>query len=178
MLIRNILVSTVISLSLLGLPAQMVMPDSTPLQNQQFRRLEQPLWLKGTVVGVSLSLIGLELWWFLLSKPKAKQVSSLQGIQEVTIVVEGGYEPSRVVVNAGQPVRLNFLRRDPSHCLEQVNLPDFGIAQNLPLNQTTTVEFLPQRPGTFTFTCGMNMYRGTVVVQAPQKISMSAQKTP
>jgi plastocyanin domain-containing protein len=92
--------------------------------------------------------------------------------------VEGGYEPSRVVVNAGQLVRLNFLRRDPSNCLEQVNLPDFGIAQSLPLNQITTVEFLPQLPGTFTFACGMNMYRGTVEVQAPKKSSMSSQKTP
>jgi plastocyanin domain-containing protein len=71
------------------------------------------------------------------------------------------------VVKAGQPVRLNFLRRDPSSCLEKVLLPDFHIAGDLVLNQVTSVEFTPQKPGQYLFTCGMNMFRGVVEVQAP-----------
>jgi len=40
-------------------------------------------------------------------------------------------------VQAGQLVRLNFDRRDPSNCLEEVRTPDFRIAQRLILNQIT-----------------------------------------
>jgi len=58
------------------------------------------------------------------------------------------------------------LRLDPSSCLEQVVFPDFHIAQNLELNQTTQVEFTPQKPGQYTFACGMNMFRGVVEVKA------------
>ena len=141
------------------------MQRSETEQSSQFRRIEQPLWLKSAVTLGGLGLIGLELWWFLLSKPKSQKAKTERGIQEIDIAVDGGYEPSRVVVNAGQPVRLNFLRRDPSSCLEEVRFPDFNIAQELPLNRVTPIEFTPDKPGTYTFTCGMNMFRGDIEVQ-------------
>jgi plastocyanin domain-containing protein len=131
----------------------------------QFHRIEQPLGLKLGITLGGIALISLELWWFLVSKSQARQAEAHQGIQELTITVDGGYEPSRVVVKAGQFVRLNFLRRDPSSCLEKVLLPDFHIAQDLDLNQVTSVEFTPEKPGQYTFTCGMNMFRGVVEVQ-------------
>ncbi|BAZ23715.1 hypothetical protein NIES4073_46040 [Kalymmatonema gypsitolerans NIES-4073] len=137
-------------------------------QMTAFRPIEQPLWVKGAVTSAGLALIGLEIWWFLLSKPKSQKAEAHDGIQEVTITVDGGYEPSRVVVNALQPVRLNFLRRDPSSCLEQVVLSDFHIAQELELNQVTTVEFTPEKAGQYTFACGMNMFRGVLEVKTPQ----------
>ncbi|MGH2412745.1 MAG: hypothetical protein ACRDEA_03420 [Microcystaceae cyanobacterium] len=43
----------------------------------QFRRIEQPFWVTGAVTVGGLSLIGLELWWFLLSKPKFSKKKSL-----------------------------------------------------------------------------------------------------
>ncbi|MBG1271826.1 cupredoxin domain-containing protein [Nostoc sp. WHI] len=141
------------------------MPVSEKSQTK-FQPIEQPLWVKGTVTGVGLALIGLETWWFLLSKPKSQKAEAHDGIQEISITVDGGYEPSRVNVNAGQKVRLNFLRRDPSSCLEEIRLPDFHIAKNLPLNQVTSIEFTPDKPGTYTFACGMNMFRGVIEVQA------------
>ena len=85
-----------------------------------------------------------------------------QGIQEVDIVVDGGYIPDRIDVRAGEPIKLNFFRKDPSSCLEKVLLPDFNKALDLTLNQTTTVEVLPEKSGEYTFTCGMNMYRGVI----------------
>lgn len=135
-------------------------------QTTEFRRLEQPFSLKVLVTLSGMGLIGLELWWFLFSKTQAQAANTSQGnIQEVMITVDGGYDPSRVIVHVGQPVRLNFLRRDPSSCLEQVLLPDFHIAQNLNLNHTTPVEFTPEKPGQYAFTCGMNMFRGVIEVQ-------------
>lgn len=146
----------------------------------QFRRIEQPLGNKIAVTLGGLGLIGLELWWFLLSKPKSQKVEDNEGIQEITIIVDGGYDPSRIVVEVGQLVRLNFLRKDKSSCLEEVRLPDFHIAQNLPFNQVTTVEFTPTKPGNYEFACGMNMFRGVVEVQASHaasKENFSAQVT-
>ena len=102
----------------------------------------------------------------MFNKAKGQQAKSIQGIQELTITVDGGYEPATVVVKVGQLVRLNFLRRDPNSCLEKVLLPDFHIMRELPLNQVTAVEFTPNKPGRYSFTCGMNMFRGVVEVQA------------
>ena len=106
-----------------------------------------------------------------------RQIPSHVGAITVADIVQndirmGGYEPSRIVVQAGQRVKLNFLRRDPSSCLEEVRLPDFHIAQNLPLNKATTVEFTPTQPGSYEFACGMNMFRGMIEVEtsnAPSK---------
>ncbi|HEY9668403.1 MAG TPA: cupredoxin domain-containing protein [Coleofasciculaceae cyanobacterium] len=135
-------------------------------QTAQFRRIEQPLANKVAVTLGGLGLIGLELWWFLLSKPKSRQATTQGGIQEVTVTVDGGYEPSQIVVQAGQLVRLNFDRKDASSCLEEVRFPVFHIAKELPLNQTTAIEFTPDQPGRYEFTCGMNMFRGVVEVQS------------
>ena len=174
MLSKKIIFSNVVALGfLLGISSgvavaqmPMEMPHSTTEKNVQFRQINQPLGLKMGVTLGGLGLIGLELWWFMFSKTKAKKADSNQGIQEMTITVDGGYEPSRVVVQAGQPVRLNFFRRDPSSCLEKVLIPDFKIAQDLDLNHVTPIEFTPKKPGQYTFTCGMNMCRGVLEVQA------------
>ena len=139
--------------------------ESAQEQTTQFRRIEQPLLLKIGVTLGGLGLIGLELWWFQFSKTEVEQAKMSQGIQEIGVTVDGGYEPSRIVVQAGQPVRLNFFRKDPSSCLEKVLLPDFHRSADLRLNQTTSVEFTPQQPGTYSFHCGMNMVRGVLVVQ-------------
>ena len=137
----------------------------TPEQTTQFRRIEQPVSLKIGVTLGGLALIGAELWWFILSKTKSQQAASNQGIQELTINVNGGYSPDRITVKSGQPVRLNFFREDPSSCLEKVLLPDFHIAQDLALDRVTPIEFTPEKPGQYLFTCGMNMFRGVVEVQ-------------
>ncbi len=155
--------------------AQMPHTNMQPAeQTGEFQRIDQPLWLKGTLTAGGLGLIGLELWWFLFSKPKSRQAASQSGIQEATVTVDGGYEPSQIVVQAGQPVRLKFDRKDPSSCLEEVRLPDFRIAQALPLNQVTAIEFTPEKPGRYEFTCGMNMFRGVVDVQAAEQNGVAA----
>ena len=141
------------------------MPHRMEANRGEFQRIEQPLSNRLAVTLGGLGLIGLELWWFLLSKPKSQRAVTAGGIQEVTVTVDGGYEPNQIVVRAGQAVRLKFDRKDPNSCLEEIRLPDFQIVQNLPLNQVTTLEFTPTQPGTYSFTCGMNMFRGTLTVE-------------
>ena len=141
------------------------MPVSEGEQTSQFQKIEQPLSLKLAVAVGGLGLIGAELWWFMFSKTESRKARVLQGVQEVDITVDGGYTPDRIEVAAGEPVKLNFYRKDPSGCLEQVLLPDFNKALDLTLNQTTSVEIVPDKPGEYTFTCGMNMYRGVVIAE-------------
>jgi len=119
------------------------------------------------VVALGAALIGLINWWFFFAGKKATAATqTASGVQEVTIAVEGGYEPSTVRVKAGQPVRLVFDRRESSSCSEEVVLPAFNLRRFLPAFEKTAVELRPEQPGTFEFTCGMSMLRGRLVVEA------------
>ncbi len=140
--------------------AQIAEPDTN-----EFRRIEQPLGLKTGIAAAGAGLIGLELWWFLLSKNKAQTAQVSEGVQSIDITVDGGYSPDQIVVQAGQPVRLNFLRKDPSSCLERIILPDFNKAVDLPLNKETAIEVVPPKAGNYIFHCGMNMFRGTLTAK-------------
>jgi len=157
--------SSIITLSLLlGMASGATASEMPVNQTNEFRRIEQPFSLKLAVTLGGAALVGAELWWFLFKKRKVQQAALQEGVQELTITVDGGYQPDYIVVQAGQPVRLNFFRQDSNSCLEEILLPDFGIAAKLPLNKTTSVQFIPQKPGEYQFTCGMRMYRGIVAV--------------
>ena len=78
-----------------------------------------------------------------------------------------GYSPKEVTLEAGQPARLVFTRTVESECSSQVQIPAFGIdATDLPLGEPVAIEFTPDEGGTFTFICGMDMQRGTIVVES------------
>lgn len=99
-------------------------------------------------------------WFFLMKKEVAVEAKN-----EVDITVEGGYNPEVISVPRGKTTKLNFLRKDPSDCLEEVVLSDFKIRKHLPLNQKVTVEVTPQDAGEFKFSCGMNMFHGKLIVK-------------
>ena len=82
------------------------------------------------------------------------------------MVVRGGYTPDRIEVQQGRPVRLAFIRKESTPCTEQIVLSDFGITRALPEGERVLVEFTPGKAGEFTFHCGMNMVRGTLVVRS------------
>jgi plastocyanin domain-containing protein len=78
--------------------------------------------------------------------------------------VDGGYSPARVEVREGEPVRLQFLRRDASSCTRVVTFPKLNIRQELPERARTDIVLPPLAAGTFEFGCAMGMIRGTLVV--------------
>lgn len=82
------------------------------------------------------------------------------------ILVRGGYSPDTIVVRAGKPVRLTFRREESSACSEIVVFGGFGRSATLPQGHDVDVELMPDRPGTFEFTCQMGMLRGRLVVEA------------
>ncbi len=48
------------------------MPGHRQSQSQGFQKIEQPLPVKAGVIVGGVTLIGLELWWFLFSKKKTE----------------------------------------------------------------------------------------------------------
>lgn len=114
--------------------------------------------------GMALSIA--IVWYFFGPKTRTAALVSSGGLQEVNINVKGAYSPDVIVVKRGMPVRLNFYRDETSSCSEEVVFSDFGIARKLPAFQTTAIEFTPDKTGEFTFTCGMNMLRGRLIVES------------
>ncbi len=112
------------------------------------------------------ALITAIYWWFFLAGRKATVAAVRGGIQEITVLVSGGYDPATIKVHAGQTVRLLFDRRETNPCSEEIVIPAFGVKKFLPPNERTAVEFTPTTPGTFDFSCGMGMLHGRVVVVA------------
>jgi len=105
------------------------------------------------------------LYLFFFGKRRATAAQPLAtGAQEVTITVEGGYDPDVVVAKKGVPLWLVFDRRESSPCSDEVVLPEFEIRRSLPAFQKTTIQVLPKRTGEFPFSCGMNMLHGTIRV--------------
>jgi len=111
-----------------------------------------------TIAGIAG--IAFTYWFFLMKKDKEVLVS-----EEIDTIVEGGYSPNVVSISKGKPTKLNFIRKDPNSCLEEVVLGDFKIRKYLPLNQKVTIEITPQKTGEFKYSCGMNMFHGKIIVR-------------
>ncbi|MEK7664202.1 MAG: cupredoxin domain-containing protein [Patescibacteria group bacterium] len=103
--------------------------------------------------------IGFTYWFFLMKRKKSVEVKG-----SIDIIVEGGYSPEVISIPKGKTTKINFIRKDPNSCLEEVVLGDFKIRKYLPLNQKITIEITPQRTGEFGYSCGMNMYHGKIIV--------------
>lgn len=114
-----------------------------------------------------IAAIGAIVWYF-FRVPESRGAAvprEIGGLQEATIVVQGGYSPSEIRVRAGIPVRITFDRRETSSCSEEVIIPDLKVRRFLMPHAKTTVEFTPTAPGRFDFQCGMGMLHGKLVVE-------------
>jgi plastocyanin domain-containing protein len=111
-------------------------------------------------------------WYFLFAGTRTARASpGAGGVQEVQIVVRGGYDPAHVRVQRGAPLRLVFHRQETSGCSEEVVLPEFGIRRFLPAHTSTAVELTPETAGDFEFTCGMGMLRGRLTVEEAEAVA-------
>jgi RND family efflux transporter MFP subunit len=80
-------------------------------------------------------------------------------------VTANGFEPASLRLRPHVPARIVFERKTDQTCATEVVFPDYGIKKALPLNQPMTVEFTPHKTGEFTYSCGMNMLHGKLVIQ-------------
>ena len=118
------------------------------------------------VIFGGLALIVGTAWFFWgPRKSGARAATTSTGYQEAMILVKGGYTPDVIVVQHGKPVRLNFHREETAACSEMVVLSDFHRSARLPEGETVAVEFVPEKPGEYEFTCQMGMLRGKLIVE-------------
>lgn len=87
----------------------------------------------------------------------------------VRAVERGGFQPSRIMVRQGRPVRLRILAEDVTHGFQLLH---FGVdAGAIKTGTIKTVEFTPDRPGEFPFYCSVRCsplhmaLMGTLVVE-------------
>lgn len=111
---------------------------------------------------------------FLSACDKPRQVppeSSATGTSDTTSskaplrveVNDQGYQPNSVKAEPGKPVTLEFERTSEVGCGQEIVFPDHNIRRSLPLNQKVAVTVTPRSGESIAFTCGMGMYRGSIV---------------
>ncbi len=80
-------------------------------------------------------------------------------------VTPTGYSPNVIRVKKGIPVELEITNPGDNSCFSVFMMPDFGL-NNVNLKAgTTNLAFTPDKTGQYTFHCGMNMFKGTVIVE-------------
>ncbi len=123
-------------------------------------------WDRVLVDVIGLAAIAFIVWFFWLVKAKGVRATMTSGgYQEQMVLVKGGYTPDVIVVEAGKPVRLTFVRQESASCSDTVLLPAFNKSAKLPDGETVPIEFLPRERGEFEFACPMGMFRGTLIVE-------------
>ena len=97
--------------------------------------------------------------------PASSANATSAAVQTATVMVsEKGFEPAKLTLRAGTPARITFIRTTDKTCGTEVVFPSLNIKRALPLNEAVQIDFAPPQSGEIAFACGMNMLRGTVVV--------------
>ena len=109
-------------------------------------------------------------WWMgvafaaLLGAPRVGAAASPPRTVEIAVTAKG-FEPARVKVAKGEPLKLVVTRKTDDTCAKEIVIPDENIKADLPLNQPVTLSFTPKRAGELKYACGINMVTGVLDVQ-------------
>jgi plastocyanin domain-containing protein len=101
-------------------------------------------------------------------KPRAEAPAPVasSGAQEIALTVtDAGFQPAEVQVAKDRPIRLTITRKTDATCAREIIFKEIAVKQDLPLNQAVTVDLPAQPSGTLHYACGMDMIKGSVVVQ-------------
>jgi plastocyanin domain-containing protein len=109
-------------------------------------------------------------WWVILAGAVAlgAPVGALAASQARTVelaVTTKGFEPARVKVARGEPLKLVVTRKTDDTCAKEIVIADENIKADLPLNKPVALSFTPKRAGEIKYACGMNMVTGVLDVQ-------------
>jgi len=109
-------------------------------------------------------------WWVVLAGAVVlgAPVDALAASQVRTVelaVTTKGFEPARVRVAKGEPVKLVVTRKTDDTCAREIVIADENIKADLPLNKPVALSFTPKRTGEIKYACGLNMVTGVLDVQ-------------
>jgi hypothetical protein len=81
------------------------------------------------------------------------------------VVSRDGFTPQEISFKKGQPLKLAFYRADEENCGGEVVFKDLNIKKSLPVGKVVPVDVPTDKEGEISFACGMNMYKGKIIVQ-------------
>ncbi|MFH1222595.1 MAG: cupredoxin domain-containing protein [Candidatus Micrarchaeota archaeon] len=86
--------------------------------------------------------------------------------QEVTVraLSTGSYDKEQVTVRKGTPVRFTFSAEQNAGCGRALYIPAFNVKLVSINGEAQNAVFTPTEVGTYAYRCGMNMFRGVLVV--------------
>jgi plastocyanin domain-containing protein len=88
------------------------------------------------------------------------------GPQEIRVTAnEKGFEPATLTVEKGRPAILIVTRTSDATCATEAIFTETGRRYDLPLNQEVRIDLPTDAATTLHYACGMNMYKGEVVVK-------------
>ena len=122
--------------------------------------------LRIAAIVIALILIAFIVWWFFGKHTESTRKSTIvNDEQTATIVVNGGYSPSTVILKKGIPAQVNFDMHDSTACLSHVVFEQLGVNEDLTKQKITTINIPTDKAQTFNFACGMDMFHGKVIVK-------------
>ncbi len=76
-----------------------------------------------------------------------------------------GYKPEVVIFKQGKPAQLKFIPSDNMGCMNEVVSKDLNFDTKLDGQKEVTIDIPTDKPGTYNYACGMDMFHGKVVVK-------------
>ena len=76
-----------------------------------------------------------------------------------------GYKPDVITFKEGKPAQIKFIPSDNMGCMNEIVFKDLGVDKTLDDKKEITVDIPTDKPGTYNFACGMDMFHGKVVVK-------------
>ena len=85
--------------------------------------------------------------------------------QRITVSLPDGYKNGAAKIQAGKPVAITFKLTSNAGCGNTITVPAAKWSETLEVGQSATVVYTPTKSGALGFACGMNMMKGSIVVQ-------------
>ena len=76
-----------------------------------------------------------------------------------------GYKPDIVTFKQGKPAQLKFISSDNMGFMNEVVSKDLNFDEKLDGKKEVTIDVPTDKPGTYNYACGMDMFHGKVVVK-------------
>lgn len=76
-----------------------------------------------------------------------------------------GYKPDVITFKEGKPAQVKFIPSDNMGCMNEVVFKDLGIDKVFDGKNEVIVDIPTDKPGTYNFACGMDMFHGKVVIK-------------
>lgn len=101
-----------------------------------------------------------------LDRARPGTAAVADGVQTISVEVANGvYAPNVLRVKPGIPLRLHVRVREKHSCATKILVPDLKLDFDLPPAGDVDLMLPAMKPGTYLFTCGRKMVKGTIVVE-------------